>query len=1250
VRAFEPGATSADETHQFEASAGYIEGNTITGTPSEPFHDVGALATGPNGDIYVAETHSVQVFAPAGTFVRTVGTTEVPAGSMIITAIAVDPTSENLLIAGIESGAWVIDEFGPAGVYLSRLAGTPAGSFGVVRGLAIDSHGFLYAADNSNHVVDEFLPLGIVIPEATTEPATGVQRGAATLHAKADPAGGGPIISCSFSYADDADYQPWAANPYGSGPSTGAAPCLNGADETVGTPGHPITEPTELHAPIGIASFTTPPGGGTIHWRLSVANADEIPRNVPGQDVSLPPAVTEVKTGTATELTNHSASLHASFTAESGIETHYWFEYGTSTNYGHKTPQVAVPGPASGAEAENAMVAIEGLAPHTAYHYRVVAENEFGTVEGEDKTFATEQVPAIESFSSSDVTATSAVLHARINPNVRPGGTEAECRFEYGPTSAYGSSEPCPGKLTGTTGKAVEVEIKGLQSGIVYHFRVVAENQWGGVATEDQSFEFFPPGCPNAAVRQQTGSNYLPDCRGYELVSPGEANGAFLFAGGPNTGQATAPSRLAFTAAFSILPGANAINTAGDLYVATRTDAGWVSKYIGLPGDEAGCMGGPPPYVNNAIVDPAWVTNGVLADPSMGHFLNWLEIAPAVCGLGENGIADRDTPVAPPSDAPFLWRSDGSLERRLPSNLSQVPGALEALACPQTCNGEATASGDLTHLVFSSASLAFAPGGLGAAPGSAYDDNLATGEVSLISKLPATQGGGPIPEEPNQPGGFIHFPAVSTDGSHILMATSTAAPFGACINHDVAGPEHSLSLCPSFTNTPLHLYMRVDDEVTYDVSQGKDVHYVGATPDLSKVYFSSEERLSSEDKDDSTDLYMWSEAGAEEGHPLTLVSKGDNAGNKGEPGNTDDCHPATTTTYWPPEFQPGSGGGTPSPGSPWTAKCGALPYSDHSYALASTGGIGGNDIADSAIATNGDIYFYSPEQLDGDLGALGQQNLYLYRGGEVQFVATLSPERRCAATGTRKEYLACPEGPVLRMEVSPGDTHMAFVTAAHLSAYDNAGHLEMYSYAPATGDLVCDSCNPAGTPASAEVQASEDGRFMTDDGRAFFSTTEALVPRDTNEGEDVYEFADGRPQLITPGTASESASALSGEALSVSVTSQVPGLVGVSADGTDVYFATFASLVSEDHNGHFFKFYDARTNGGFPQVPQSPPCAAAEECHGQGTAAPLLPTQGTAAGLSGGNVSPKSHKRRKKHHKKTSAKHRHARHNRGGGK
>ena len=45
--------------------------------------------------------------------------------------------------------------------------------------------------------------------------------------------------------------------------------------------------------------------------------------------------------------------------------------------------------------------------------------------------------------------------------------------------------------------------------------------------------------------------------------------------------------------------------------------------------------------------------------------------------------------------------------------------------------------------------------------------------------------------------------------------------------------------------------------------------------------------------------------------------------------------------------------------------------------------LGGNCLSDNSIASeNGDIYFFSPEQLDGTRGIPNQENLYDYRNGQ----------------------------------------------------------------------------------------------------------------------------------------------------------------------------------------------------------------------------------------------------------------------------
>ena len=148
---------------------------------------------------------------------------------------------------------------------------------------------------------------------------------------------------------------------------------------------------------------------------------------------------------------------------------------------------------------------------------------------GADRVFTAPQEPSIASFTSSDVTATTADLIATINPN----GSATTYRFEYGTSPSYGQSVPIPDGPVGSGETPIQVKqhIEDLEVGATYHFRVVAENQWGEDVSGDQTFAFFTANCPNAHVRQESGAAYLPDCRAYELVSPEVAGAVQLFPG-----------------------------------------------------------------------------------------------------------------------------------------------------------------------------------------------------------------------------------------------------------------------------------------------------------------------------------------------------------------------------------------------------------------------------------------------------------------------------------------------------------------------------------------------------------------------------------------------------------------------------------------------------------------------------------------------------------------------------------------------
>jgi hypothetical protein len=976
----------------------------------------------------------------------------------------------------------------------------------------------------SSYGLDRTFEVLPAVKDVTTDPVSELHRTDATLNSTMDPDGN------TTHY-----YFEWGRTKrYGS---TSAAP-----------PGVelPISAPGDQH-PSAVAAGLTPET--TYHYR--VVATDPIFGVTYGADrtFTTEPAVIGLDTDPASEIEPTSGVLEGHLDPD-GIPTTYYFEWGKSHFYGHELP--TAPGEDVGTTSAGNLSLSKKLAalePGTTYHFRIAAVNSFGTTVGSDRSFTTPEAPSIEGVFSSDVTANSARLRARINPNGTEPSFETTYHFEYGTSIGYGNVVPVPnGTLSpGTSGQDVTLPISGLAE-TTYHFRLVAENDWGTVTSEDQTFDFKPPFCPNGSVRQQTGAAYLPDCRAYELVSPARAGGTALLAEGPSSPYAS--NQFAFTGFINIIPGTGEPPNGGtpfpvgDLYVASRTDKGWITHYVGIPGSETVYQSGDP---ESGLFGPA----GILADETLSRFLTWKESA---------------------GYAPFLFDNEGNSLGRLPSDLSEVPGA-DVPPVEGGFIGATAPSGDFSHYAFSSRNFAFAPGGLTTVPGSAYDDDVATGAITLISK---TATGGDIPQDSAAGGSseYVRIPAVSKNGSHILM--STAAP-----------SETSSSGNPIETS---HLYMRVNDAVTYEVSEGEDlvnhgVSFVGMNENGTEVFFTTGAQMTADDHDTSIDLYRWSENG---GAPtLTRLS----VGNEASEGNTDSCS------------------------SEWIVKCGVE--------VVPTGrkeGLQESLPIDTAFARGGEaIYFYSPEELEGAHGVPGKRNLYVSRNGTVHHVATVNPLT-----------------PVERIDVSADGKKMAFVTKATLTAYENAGHSEMYTYDPESRAVLCVSCLPDGSPPTSDVHASQNGLFMTDDGRAFFSSADPLVARDADGITDVYEYVDGRVQLISSGTGNDP-----GEA------DRPIGLVGVSADGVNAFISTYETLVGQDENGPFLKFYDARVNGGFPFNEPAAACAAADECHGESSPPPNPPQIGTGAKLEGGNAvaakeGMKQHRRR--HHAKHRKRHRAKRH------
>ena len=1126
---------------KWTAASGYTSGAPFDDTAEQ---NRGVDVNSATGEVFVAHANTVTVYSSAGeelaTFdptnnIEDVGVNDANGfayatvtaaccdwvevfGLLNLPKVTTGPPVGNTEVSGVvdEDGAGEVTEcyfeFGETTAYGETEECTPSAPFSGVQEVTANLPGLLGEstyhyrlvaanAEGTNRGADETITPHYV-QNLQTEAATSVQRTTATLNASFD--GHGVETFYYFEWGPTAAYGSQSAVPPGES-----------AGITVG------------HTPLSF-EVTGLQAGTQYHYRVVAENAEGVS---PGNDetfTTLPP-VLNLTTDPPTGVEATAATLNGSFDIDAlGGETFYYFQIGQTTSYGTNT--ATPPGESAGSVPSHPTVSstVE-LSPGTTYHYRIVATNDLGTAFGGDQEFTTFQPPSIAAATSANVTASTADLLAKINPN----GAATTYRFEYGTTPSFGQTIPSVDKDIGSGFSPVEEvqHLENLQVGATYHFRIVAENEWGQVASDDQTFQFFIPDCPNALVRQQTGAAYLPDCRAYELVSPANAGAVQLFTGNGigaleestlppgasfHSVNEGASDAFAFFAGVGQIPGTNPPNIAHDMYVSKRTSTTWVTHYPGLEASQT-----------------LWA-GGTRCDQPLDRCINYDYPDPLLFNEFDVG-----------SSSPFVFDTmqNSVSVGRFPTNVDEIAGGDEF-------HGDGEPSADFSHYGFSSIDVPFAPGGLTEAPGSAYDNDTAANTNAIISKMP---GGEDIPPGAGGPEEFIMIPAISADGSHILMSTEA----------------------PKDTNLIMHVE---PGDLSYDVGGGHGVAFVGMTRDGSQVFLTSDEQLTGEDLDESVDMYRWSAAS----DSLTLLS----AGSLGS-GNTSEC---------PFSFVP---------------NCNIQPVT------ATIDRQGNQPIftPDNTVAENGEVYFYSPEQLDGTgNGFANQRNLYVFRNGAPRYVATLGNPAAAA---------------VRRMQITPNGNRVAFVTSSQLTGYENEGFREMYTFQPGSGKLVCVSCVPTGDAPASDVQASQNGLFMSDDGRTFFSTDDPLVPFDTDGLRSVYEYTEGRPQLISSGTASQDTWG-GGLLLYPSMT---VGLEGVSADGTDVFFSSFEKLTAQDENGEFLKFYTARAGGGLPVDPPPPPCQAADECHTGASAPPPVPQVGTGARLGRtGNMLPNcgQHSRRAK--------------------
>jgi phosphodiesterase/alkaline phosphatase D-like protein len=183
----------------------------------------------------------------------------------------------------------------------------------------------------------------------------------------------------------------------------------------------------------------------------------------------------------ATAITQSSATLNATVDPQGAAVTECEFEYGVKTTpYENKVPCAQSPSSlGAGTSAVAVSVPVAGLAAGTLYHFRISVMAGSVASKGADAmlTTLTNSGPTAVTGAASSVTATSATLNAMVNPN---GVNVTECKFEYGTSTASGTSVPCstlPG--SGTEAVAVSAPTSILTVNTTYHFTIQATNAQG---------------------------------------------------------------------------------------------------------------------------------------------------------------------------------------------------------------------------------------------------------------------------------------------------------------------------------------------------------------------------------------------------------------------------------------------------------------------------------------------------------------------------------------------------------------------------------------------------------------------------------------------------------------------------------------------------------------------------------------------------------------------------------------------------
>jgi hypothetical protein len=809
---------------------------------------------------------------------------------------------------------------------------------------------------------------------------------------------------------------------------------------------------------------------------------------------------------------------------------------------------------------------------------------------------------------ASELSTTGATLSGSVNPESTP---VTECFFEYGEASSYGKTVPCaetPAQLgSGSQPIAVRADMAGLEVGPIYHFRLVAASADGTADGQDRSFSLSAPAVEGVYATSVTGTSTT--LQGAVNPNANETTYYFEYGTGSDYGSRTAASDTGEAdvsqPALAHLQGLTPGTTYDYRLVASSIAGTTYGVNLTFTTQSAG---GPLTLLDarqwQLVSPPMKEGAGILAQRREGDVIQASESGDAISYIASNPIEPKPEGNSAPEASQIMARrtADGRWVNR---TLDTANEYTHQLPIGVGLEYEAFSEDLRQAIVQPSGNTPLAPSATSERTPylrneTACGEGATTCFAPFLTREDTMHGAAWDPNPPDSVPGLqsdIHFQDATPDVSHSVIFSEAQLLEGAAkeglyewslggqlqfvsinaagepVDGEFAGPRNGISgdgsrivWCEERCggNTPLLMRDTATGE-TLTIASGAGTTlgatFQAATEDVSRIFYTVAPTYN--------EKQLWECEVVEVAGKLTCDST---------------------------EIAP--------------------------LTLGLTIGIG------NAGTT---VYFVSTAALAGTAEA-GADNLYVAHldGGKwgPRFIAMLASEdlHDWGELGGTGEGLW-----TMTAAVAPNGRFLSFMSNRSLTGYDNHDAVsgrsdqEVFLYDDLTGKLVCASCNRTGARPDGVYMQYIDGtlvnsqsvwrenwvaatvpgwqnsglddarrqtRYLSNEGRLFFNSSDSLVPQDTNGQQDAYEYepegtgncarAEGCVGLVSGGKSGRESVFLE-----------------ASASGDDVFFITAAELTSQDIDTAY-DVYDAHVcTSALPCVQQPvspPPCNNGEAC------------------------------------------------------